>query len=228
MKNCELSKRDLIFNNVINTKNNLKRLNKNVKGDLTYAEKKPKDTSLIIEEDKDEDSELDCGQSEKKYKISNGEEINNTFPNFNKEDNYNIYDNLSVKELSDEEVSSENEYNKKIKKNVLNNPINNQNSIELYTKTSINDEQNYKNINEQNNNSSGKISYNVDEWICKLLKCELLKIEEVKLMCDLLIDILKNEENCVRINVPVTVAGDIHGQFFDLLELFHIGIFLYM
>uniref|UniRef100_A0A8C9GYF0 Serine/threonine-protein phosphatase n=1 Tax=Piliocolobus tephrosceles TaxID=591936 RepID=A0A8C9GYF0_9PRIM len=42
-------------------------------------------------------------------------------------------------------------------------------------------------------------------------------------MCTLLIDILKNEPNCVQVSVPVTVAGDIHGQFFDLLELFHIG-----
>ncbi|KOB89700.1 hypothetical protein PFDG_05253, partial [Plasmodium falciparum Dd2] len=89
-ENCELPKRDLIFNNVINTKNNLKRLNKNVKGDLTYAKKKPKDTSLIIEKDKDEDRELDCGQSEK-IQLSNGEEINNTFQSL-KRDNYNIYD----------------------------------------------------------------------------------------------------------------------------------------
>jgi hypothetical protein len=31
------------------------------------------------------------------------------------------------------------------------------------------------------------------------------------------------ESNVVHINAPVTVVGDIHGQFFDLLEIFKIG-----
>ena len=31
------------------------------------------------------------------------------------------------------------------------------------------------------------------------------------------------ESNVVHISAPVTVVGDIHGQFFDMLEIFKIG-----
>ena len=33
------------------------------------------------------------------------------------------------------------------------------------------------------------------------------------------------ESNVVQIAAPVTVVGDIHGQFFDLIEIFRIGGF---
>lgn len=32
-----------------------------------------------------------------------------------------------------------------------------------------------------------------------------------------------HESNVVHIRAPVTVVGDIHGQFFDLIEIFKIG-----
>ena len=31
------------------------------------------------------------------------------------------------------------------------------------------------------------------------------------------------ESNVVHISAPVTVVGDIHGQFFDMIEIFKIG-----
>lgn len=31
------------------------------------------------------------------------------------------------------------------------------------------------------------------------------------------------ESNVVHVRAPVTVVGDIHGQFFDLIEIFRIG-----
>ena len=33
------------------------------------------------------------------------------------------------------------------------------------------------------------------------------------------------ESNVVHIAAPVTVVGDIHGQFFDMVEIFKIGGF---
>ena len=42
-------------------------------------------------------------------------------------------------------------------------------------------------------------------------------------MCAKAKEILIEESNIVPIRSPVTICGDIHGQFEDLLELFRIG-----
>ena len=36
-------------------------------------------------------------------------------------------------------------------------------------------------------------------------------------------EVLTNESNVQPVSCPVTVCGDIHGQFHDLMELFRIG-----
>jgi serine/threonine-protein phosphatase 2A catalytic subunit len=79
-------------------------------------------------------------------------------------------------------------------------------------------------------NQSGEI----DNWIGILSKCRQLPEDDVKRLCDKVIlsvicaekqarEILHEESNVQPVRCPVTVCGDIHGQFHDLQELFRIG-----
>ena len=42
-------------------------------------------------------------------------------------------------------------------------------------------------------------------------------------LCTLVKELLLEEGNIQPVSSPVTICGDIHGQFYDLLELFRIG-----
>merc|ERR1711892_481964 len=55
------------------------------------------------------------------------------------------------------------------------------------------------------------------------LRCELLPFSDIKLICDKVKEVFAAEDNVVNVTSPVTVAGDTHGQFHDLLELFKTG-----
>jgi serine/threonine-protein phosphatase 4 catalytic subunit len=63
----------------------------------------------------------------------------------------------------------------------------------------------------------------LDEQIERLKRCEYLKESEVKELCEKALEILTEESNVQRIDAPVTLCGDIHGQFYDLKELFQVG-----
>ena len=63
----------------------------------------------------------------------------------------------------------------------------------------------------------------LDAQIEQLKECKPLPENDVKILCDKAREILIQESNVQPVKCPVTVCGDIHGQFQDLLELFRIG-----
>jgi hypothetical protein len=65
--------------------------------------------------------------------------------------------------------------------------------------------------------------YNPDKWIEQLMTCQHLPEADMKLLCDRVREILMEESNIHPISSPVTICGDIHGQFWDLLELMRKG-----
>lgn len=68
---------------------------------------------------------------------------------------------------------------------------------------------------------SGKTD--VDVWLTTLKQGQVLPERDLRILCEKLKEILIEESNVQPISAPVTICGDIHGQFYDLLELFNKG-----
>jgi len=63
----------------------------------------------------------------------------------------------------------------------------------------------------------------VDQWIEIAKDCKYLPENDLKKLCDMVCDFLLEESNVQPVSTPVTVCGDIHGQFYDMEELFRTG-----
>ena len=63
----------------------------------------------------------------------------------------------------------------------------------------------------------------LDVLIERLKNGGCLSAEEILWVCSSVRDIVAEESNVKQVASPVTVVGDIHGQFWDLMEMFRVG-----
>jgi len=63
----------------------------------------------------------------------------------------------------------------------------------------------------------------LDRAISQLRACRPIPEAQVRELCHKARELLIEEGNVVTVTAPVTICGDIHGQFHDLMELFRVG-----
>jgi len=63
----------------------------------------------------------------------------------------------------------------------------------------------------------------LDKWVEHVKGCKYLEEHELKDLCEKVKELLLEESNVQPVASPITLCGDIHGQFYDLLELFRTG-----
>ena len=62
-----------------------------------------------------------------------------------------------------------------------------------------------------------------DKWLEQVKEGKCLPEYNLKILCNKLIEILSEESHVQPIEAPVIVCGDIHGQFYDLTNIFERG-----
>lgn len=68
-----------------------------------------------------------------------------------------------------------------------------------------------------------KRSAGPDEWLEAAKGCKYLSEYHMKQLCEIVKEYMMEESNIQPVATPVTICGDIHGQFYDLLELFRVA-----
>ena len=63
----------------------------------------------------------------------------------------------------------------------------------------------------------------VDSWVQTVKEGGVLPERDLRILCEKIKELLVEESNVQPVSAPVTICGDIHGQFHDLLELFEKG-----
>ena len=67
--------------------------------------------------------------------------------------------------------------------------------------------------------STSAAYFDVDRWIEITRKCQYLPEGDFNALCDIVMRILAEEPNVIEVQTPVTLAGDIHGQYYDLEQI---------
>lgn len=63
----------------------------------------------------------------------------------------------------------------------------------------------------------------LDEWLEAAKRNKYLPERVMKQLFEMCKELLMEESNTQPVSTPVTICGDIHGQFYDLLELLHVA-----
>lgn len=74
-------------------------------------------------------------------------------------------------------------------------------------------------MNENISNANGDI----DRWLEWIKDCKYLPETDFKQLCTIISDIFFEESNVQPVFSPVTICGDLHGQYYDVQELFRTG-----
>ena len=68
-----------------------------------------------------------------------------------------------------------------------------------------------------------RFSFDIDQYVERARKGEVLEEIAIKVICAKVKEVLAAENNVVDVVSPVTIVGDVHGQFLDVIELFRVG-----
>lgn len=71
-------------------------------------------------------------------------------------------------------------------------------------------------------NTYGKIK-DKDKVIEDIINSDLLTLDEMKFLCEKALEIFMEEPVFLELTAPITICGDTHGQFKDLLRIFSFG-----
>lgn len=66
-------------------------------------------------------------------------------------------------------------------------------------------------------------NFNLDQLLETVKQGDLVSEGQVGQICNIAKDLFIEESNIHEVRTPVTICGDIHGQFYDLLKLFSVG-----